>query len=166
MPRIGADGLVEAGCCAGEKISFELGCSTHWSYATWGRGKVVRKANCHLARASVARPSDGEQTEVAICPTCGKPVRVRVASRKLVMCRRVVRILAAAALIAYIAVAWSGPTGEISTVHALQLTLAFWAVSVSLFLLARGFFGSEVSPALRMVEDPGEHALFEAKQGA
>lgn len=52
---------------------------------------ACQNANYHRAPARVTRPHDGKRNVTIACPTCGKGVRVQVASSKFVAQRRAAR---------------------------------------------------------------------------
>ena len=78
--------------------------------------------------------------------------------------RRAARLVLAAALAAYVAAVYSGPTGEIGAGRALLLLIAFPSIFVALGLLYSAFFWSQVDLGLEIAGDTGNHRLFLARR--
>ena len=146
----------------GEGIEFELGCLSGISYSPSASlpGRTVTTPNYLRRAARVARPAAGTRRASVTCATCGRGLALGVASRKVVLCRRLARLAFAAALIAYIVVMYSGPTGHVSAIRALLLTAAFVGLFVAPTLLFRALFADDVALGLKIAEDPGSHRLF------
>jgi hypothetical protein len=71
------------------------------------------------------------------------PVNQESGRRGVVLRKRATRLLLAIALIVYIIVVYSGPTGEVSAIRALLLYGAFAAIWVALWALATALFATD-----------------------
>jgi hypothetical protein len=79
------------------------------------------------------------------------------ASRAIVRRARMRRLLLAIALIAYIIVVYSGPTGEVSALRAVLLYGAFAAIWVALWALGTALFADDADLVPEIAQDSGGH---------
>ena len=142
-----------------EKLEFELGCLSHTTHrpSTMPPYRIESRHYMWLP-ARVRRPETGIERAAVICGRCGKEVTLEVASRRTVLGRRVANLLLAAALIVFIVIEYSGPTGEISTGRALLLFGAFVAIFVVLFSVLRAF-RADANLAVKVAGDTGDHEV-------